>query len=133
MALTAVGLWSLSGIGLGTSVESIIMGLMFVGVGLGLFVSPNTKAIMNSVSSKFYGVASAMTATMRNMGQAMSMAIITLLMTLFLGVGARMEPSIYPVFVDCLRTTFQTFSAICVAGVVASLARGKVAESSPRA
>jgi MFS family permease len=31
MALTAVGLWSLSGIGLGTSVESIIMGLMFVG------------------------------------------------------------------------------------------------------
>jgi len=126
MTLTAVGLWSLSGVGLETSVETIIASLIFVGIGLGLFVSPNTKAIMNSVSSRFYGVASAMTATMRNMGQAMSMAIITLLMASFLGTGARIEPSVYPTFVDCLKTAFQVFSGMCVAGVAASLARGRL-------
>ena len=126
MALTAVGLWSLSGMGLETSVETIIASLIFVGIGLGIFVSPNTKAIISSVSSKFYGVASAMTATMRNMGQAMSMAIITLLMASFLGTGARIEPSVYPTFVDCLKTTFQVFSGMCVAGIAASLARGRL-------
>jgi len=130
MALTAVGLWSLSGMGLETSVEAIIASLTFVGIGLGLFVSPNTKAIMNSVSSRFYGVASAMTATMRNMGQAMSMAIITLLMASFLGAGARIEPSVYPTFVDCLKTTFRVFSSMCVAGVAASLARGRLEATS---
>jgi len=126
MALTAAGLWSLSGIGLETSVASIIMGLVSVGAGLGLFVSPNTKAIMGSVSSKFYGVASAMTATMRNLGQAMSMAIITLLMISFLGAGARIEPSVHSIFVDCLRTTFQIFSGMCFVGVAASLARRRL-------
>jgi len=126
MALTAMGIWSLSGIGLETSAEAIIASLIVVGVGLGLFVSPNTKAIMNSVPSKFYGVASAMTATMRNMGQAMSMAITTLLMASFLGAGVHLEPSVYPIFVECLKTTFQVFSGMCVAGVVASLARGSL-------
>lgn len=124
MGLTALGLWSLSYIGLETDITTIIAALIIVGIGLAIFVSPNTKAIMGSVSSKFYGVASAMTATMRNLGQAVSMSIITLLMMLFLGEGAIIEPSTYQLFIDCSRSAFQVFSSLCVVGMFASIARG---------
>ncbi|MEM4922347.1 MAG: MFS transporter, partial [Sulfolobales archaeon] len=125
MGLTALGLWSLSRIGLETDITTIIFSLTLVGIGLALFVSPNTKVIMSSTPSKFYGVASAMTATMRNLGQAISMSIITLLMVLSLGEGAIVEPSTYNLFVNCSQLAFQVFSALCVVGMFFSIARGK--------
>ncbi|MEM1901381.1 MAG: MFS transporter [Candidatus Nezhaarchaeales archaeon] len=125
MGLTALGLWSLSHIELETDITTIIFSLTLIGIGLALFVSPNTKVIMSSTPSKFYGVASAMTATMRNLGQAISMSIITLLMTLFLGKGTITEPSTYNLFVNCSQLAFQVFSALCVVGMLLSITRGK--------
>jgi EmrB/QacA subfamily drug resistance transporter len=49
--------------------------LFIIGFGMGLFASPNSAAIMNSVPPKFRGVASGMRATFMNAGMMMSMGI----------------------------------------------------------
>ena len=68
----------------------IIMNLALMGVGFGIFSSPNTNAIMSSVSSHDSGVASSIVATMRNCGQTLSMAIVTII------ISARMGKRVLP-------------------------------------
>lgn len=49
--------------------------LYFIGLGNGMFASPNTASIMNSVPAKYRGVASGMRATLQNTGQTASIAL----------------------------------------------------------
>ena len=49
--------------------------LFLIGLGMGMFASPNTTAIMNSVPAKNRGVASGMRATFQNAGMMVSMGI----------------------------------------------------------
>ncbi|QGA53879.1 MFS transporter [Sulfolobus sp. E5-1-F] len=51
-------------------------GIIFLmGLGNGMFASPNTASIMNSVPPKYRGAASGMRATIQNTGQTLSMAL----------------------------------------------------------
>ena len=65
MALTTVGLFSFVFLSEQTTVGFIILNLILLGLGFGLFSSPNTNAVMSSVDKRFYGVASATLGTMR--------------------------------------------------------------------
>jgi len=49
--------------------------IFLIGVGNGMFASPNTASIMNSVPPQHRGVASGMRSTLQNAGQTMSIAI----------------------------------------------------------
>jgi MFS family permease len=49
--------------------------LFLIGLGMGMFASPNTTAIMNSVPARHRGVASGMRATFQNAGMMVSMGI----------------------------------------------------------
>jgi MFS family permease len=49
--------------------------LVLVGVGMGLFTSPNMSAVMNSVPPEYRGVASGMRATIQNAGALVSMSL----------------------------------------------------------
>jgi MFS family permease len=50
--------------------------LVFVqGIGMGMFASPNTASIMNSVPAEHRGAASGMRSTMQNTGQVVSMTV----------------------------------------------------------
>ncbi|QIW24550.1 MFS transporter [Sulfolobus sp. S-194] len=49
--------------------------IFIIGVGNGMFASPNTASIMNSVPPQHRGAASGMRATLQNTGQTMSIAI----------------------------------------------------------
>ncbi|MCX5802842.1 MAG: MFS transporter, partial [Proteobacteria bacterium] len=59
MALTATGLFLLAMLKEGSALWFIIASLFLLGFGFALFSSPNTNAIMSSVESRLYGVASA--------------------------------------------------------------------------
>ena len=60
---------------------------MLLGLGFALFSSPNTNAVMGSVETRFYGVASATLATMRMTGQMLSMGIAMLVFAVRIGDG----------------------------------------------
>ena len=63
--------------------------LLIFGLGAGMFVSPNTAAIMNSVPPQDRGVGSGMRATLQNVGQTASLAVF---FTIVLGALATSLP-----------------------------------------
>ncbi len=99
--------------------------LTIMGIGFALFSSPNTNAIMGSVDSKFYGVASGSVGTMRMIGQMLSMGIVLILFSLLIG-KTEITPQVHEPFLQSMRLSFMLFAILCFAGIFASIARGKV-------
>ncbi|MGB9837106.1 MAG: MFS transporter [Candidatus Saccharicenans sp.] len=124
MEITVVGLLSLVFIRADTGLTWIILALIFLGVGFGLFSSPNTNSIMGSVSPRHYGVASATLATMRMVGQMFSLGLTMMIMSVVMG-NVKITPENFPLFLQSLRLTFVVFAFLNFLGIFASLARGK--------
>nr|MDO8098654.1 MFS transporter [Candidatus Njordarchaeota archaeon] len=125
MTLTVIGLSLFTFLDATTTLQFIVACLILLGIGFGLFSSPNTNAIMGSVEKKFYGVAASLTATMRLIGQMLSLGIA---MSVFAVIIGRVEitPPYYPVFLESARLAFAIFATLCFLGIFASLARGKM-------
>ena len=76
-----------------------------MGIGFGLFSSPNSNAIMSSVEKRHLGVASGVVGTMRMVGQMMSMGIAMMLISLYIGKQT-INPDTYPGLIAGMRTGF---------------------------
>jgi len=124
MGLTTIGLVLLTFLNQDTAIGFILVSLIVLGFGFALFSSPNTNAIMSSVEKRFYGVASATLATMRQIGMMFSMGIVMLIFAIFIG-RVEISPEYYPVFVRSVKIAFVIFAILCFGGIFASLARGK--------
>jgi EmrB/QacA subfamily drug resistance transporter len=124
MGLTATGLILLCFITASTPNYLIVLLLTMMGIGFGLFSSPNSNAIMSSVEKRHLGVASGVVGTMRMIGQMMSMGIAMMLISLYIG-NQTINPSTYPGLLSGMRTGFLIFSILSVFGIFASLARNE--------
>jgi len=125
MTLTTVGLLFFAFVGEGTTLAFIIPGLAVLGLGFGLFSSPNMNAVMSSVERRFYGVAAGTVSTMRLVGQMLSMGLAMLVFAVVIG-RVEITPEVYAQFISGVRIAFIVFAALCFAGIFASLARGRV-------
>lgn len=125
MALTALGLLFFSFISQEATLLFIIGTLMLLGLGFALFSSPNTNAVMSSVEKKFYGVASGTLGTMRATGMMFSMGMVMVILAIYIG-PTQITPSSYPLFLKSLKMIFAIFTVLCMAGIFASLSRGRV-------
>jgi EmrB/QacA subfamily drug resistance transporter len=128
MALSALSLVLLVFISSDTSLLAIISILLILGIGLGIFSSPNTNAIMGSVERNCYGVASGTLGTMRLAGQMLSMGITMMVLAIFVG-NARITPDLYPAFIEGMKISMAVFAAMCIAGIFFSLVRYGKTES----
>ena len=128
MAVTTGGLLLFSMLQTGTPLWVIAAELAVVGFGFALFASPNNNAIMSAVEPRQYGVASSALATMRMSGQAISMAIVTLIISAYIG-EEKLGPANIPALILTARTAFAVFAALCALGIAASLARGRMERS----
>ncbi len=128
MATSVVALILMVFVGVDTSVVYVIFCLVVLGIGFGLFSSPNTNAVMSSVDRRYYGVAGAMLGMVRQVGMMFSMGIVMLIMALYLG-KAEVTPESVEAFVSSLHVAFVVFAVLCLGGVFASLARGKLREN----
>ena len=125
MILTVVGLFGLIFISATTSIHYILACLVLLGTGFAFFSSPNVNAIMSSVENKFYGIASATQATMRLVGQMLSMGIAMLVFAWFIGDRSITHEN-GNLFIMSAKIIFGILTVTCLAGVGASLARGRV-------
>ena len=75
MLVTAAGFYLLTTLPADFTFWVFALYLVFMGIGMGLFASPNTSSIMSAVPAEHRGVASGMRATFQNAGMVMSMAI----------------------------------------------------------
>ena len=106
------------------NVPLIIVSLMVLGAGLGLFSSPNVTAIMSYVKKEEYNNTSGLIATVRQFGMTMSMGIATCLISVFLGTETVLEPSNYGTFMDILMYAWCIWLAFCLIGALFSWFRG---------
>jgi EmrB/QacA subfamily drug resistance transporter len=126
MGITASGLLLLCFISQSTPDYIIVLLLLLLGTGFGIFSSPNSNAIMSSVEKRHLGIASGVVGTMRMVGQMMSMGIAMMLISLFIGKQT-INPDTYPGLISAMRTGFIIFSVLSLLGIFASLARHKIA------
>lgn len=131
MVLTVIGLLGLIFIHTTTHILAIVLCLALLGVGFALFSSPNVNAVMGSVESRFYGIASATLATMRLVGQMLSMGIAMLVFAWLIG-EQRIQHENSGLFILSAKIIFGVLAFTCMLGVFASLARGQVHTGSGR-
>jgi EmrB/QacA subfamily drug resistance transporter len=120
MVMCVLGLLGLSFLGAQTPYWYIVVMLFALGLGMGLFSTPNTHAIMGSVEARSVGVTSATIATMRQSGMSISIGVATLVLALEVGRRA-IEPADYPGVLTTVRICFLIFAALSAVGVGASL------------
>jgi EmrB/QacA subfamily drug resistance transporter len=138
LAIACVGLLLLSGLTQASSTLFLIVGLIVAGVGQGLFMSPNTRALMGAAPAQEQGEASGILATTRVMGQSLSVAVAGAVFTSFgaAAAGATLEArreslsvqqatALQHVFIAGLHAAFVTCAAIAAVGVLTALVRGK--------
>ena len=102
-----------------TPLEYLIISMVIYGIGFGLFSPPNTNVIMSSVPPKDTSVASAAVSTMRTVGQAMSMGILTLVFAFVMGNVPIVE-QYYPLLITSSQITCLICVVLCMASVFAS-------------
>lgn len=130
MGITIIGLIQLIFLNGGTTVMDVLFCLILLGVGFALFSSPNVNATMSAVDKKYYGVASATLGTMRLTGQMVSMGITMLVFAVMLG-DHPISVETQPLFLKSTRLIFFILSLLCLGGILASLARGKMHNGKP--
>jgi EmrB/QacA subfamily drug resistance transporter len=75
MIISALGLFFMSGLNDTADSFDIIWRLTIVGLGMGMFQSPNNSAVMGSVPPWHLGISSGILAAMRNVGMVLGIAV----------------------------------------------------------
>jgi EmrB/QacA subfamily drug resistance transporter len=141
LGLAATGLVFLAQIGVSTPRMDIVLWLAVSGIGQGLFLSPNTNAVMSAVPADKSGTASGLIATTRVVGQALSVAIAG---AIFVGLGgaaagatlvadggptAAGGAALDATFVAALHAALLVSGLLAAAGAVTSLSRSQLRSS----
>ena len=129
MVLNCAALTMLIFLGDTTPLWYIIMVLGIYGIGIGLFVSPNTNVIMGSVESKVLGVASGTLGTMRTAGMMLSMGVMMILFSVYIG-DAEITPAYYPQFLTSVKVGFTIFAILGLIGVIAQMVARRTSKES---
>lgn len=134
LAVSAIGLLGLAQIQYDSGFAVIIFWMVLMGLGSGLFFSPNTNAIMKAVSPERRGIAAGTRTMMNNAGSLVSLAIGLALISSSMSEKAMQgllthtqlgsQGIVVSSFVEGLHHCFWLSFAVSVIAVAASLLRG---------
>jgi MFS family permease len=141
LAVACLGLFALAQLNAQSSDWGIIWPLLLTGVGQGLFMTPNARALMNAAPADEQGESSGLLATGRVLGQSLSVALAG---AIFAGLGGaeagrtliETNHSFLESEISAMQLTFLTgfhaallvCSGIAAAGIFAALIRGTETE-----
>ena len=118
-----------------TPLVQIGVALAVMGLGGGLFFSPNTSAAMNSAPRTRLGIASATLATLRQVGMVTSFALAlavaasslpnNVMMQLFVGTNVQLGSAVMQEFVIGMHSAFMVSFVLCLVAAAFSLVRGR--------
>jgi EmrB/QacA subfamily drug resistance transporter len=117
-----------------TAPSTLVVLLFLIGVGVGLFMTPNTTSIMTSVPPQRRGIANAIRSTCQNTGYAVSTALVLGLATFPLASGerdlayqgglGRLQPSAVGDFTSAVHIAFWVLTALALFSAFMSYSRG---------
>ena len=116
MAIATVALLILTFLNKDTPLYLVILAMVLQGIGMGLFSSPNMNAIMSSVPPKDAPTASASQATMRTIGQTMSLGLLTLIFAWVMG-----NLALSTQYADLIVKSSQIICTICMFACLVSI------------
>jgi EmrB/QacA subfamily drug resistance transporter len=134
MMVTAAGLLGMSTIQVETPYWEIALWMAVIGAGSGIFNSPNTRAIMGSVSPEKRGVASGARTLLVNVGMVLSIAFAIAMVTsampadkmveIFSGVTRGLSEGTAVPFISGLHTALLFMAGVSIVGAIFSALRG---------
>lgn len=137
LAIVALSLFFLSQITTASQGYAPIVGtFMLLGLGMGIFQSPNNSFIFGSVPREHYGAASGFIATVRNAGSSLGIALWGAIVTSELaasGFRGNLQSAVanpgaankvMPVFLDGIHIAMFAAIAVVLVGVLVSALRG---------
>ena len=132
LLMSTIGVASLTGLSMTTSSAEIAGRLVLMGLGTGLFQSPNSSAIMGSVPRNRLGIASGMVATARNVGMILGVSMAGFILSVrepvYLAEALTRLPQALAekeAFLHAMHDAALAAAAVCFLGMLASLTRGK--------
>lgn len=120
MTIAAVALLILTMLNKDTPLYMVVIAMILQGIGMGLFSSPNMNAIMSSVPPKDAPTASASQATMRTIGQTMSLGMLTLIFAWVMG-NLPLSTQYANLIVQSSQTICIISMCACILAIFASL------------
>jgi EmrB/QacA subfamily drug resistance transporter len=131
MAIMVLGLLSLTQLPVDFALPDLIWRLVLLGVGQGMFMSPNSSAVLGSVPRPRVGTASGTLAQMRVNGQALGIALSGAIVATRLPVhlaelgGGTPTAALQNVaLAGAIHDAFVVAALVCCVGIVTSLIRG---------
>jgi EmrB/QacA subfamily drug resistance transporter len=135
MLVTAAGLALMTTLQRDTSYLSPGIFMFIVGIGSGMFNSPNTAAMMGTVPARRRGIAAGARVLVQNTGAVMSIAFVlavvtssvpkTVLFSVFSGLAHHISNTQLVPFISNMHTALWCLSAISVLGAFVAAARPK--------
>jgi len=135
LLLMMVALFTLSRLSENSSIAFVVPILLVLGVGMGLFYSPNSSAVLSTVDRSVYGVATAYLNMIRNAATVTGIAVAVTIVTAIMS-SKGFEPSLDAVsaagaaggvkaaFTDGLRLSYMAMSGVVVGAVVLAALAG---------
>ena len=120
MAIAAIALAILTFLTNSTPIYIVVLAMILQGIGMGLFSSPNMNAIMSSVPPKDAPTASASQATMRTIGQTMSLGLLTLIFAWIMG-NLELSPQYSEMIIQSSQIICGICTVACILAIFASL------------
>ena len=121
MLIMAAGLFFLSGLGPDSSEIRVILCLATIGLGTGIFISPNSSALMGSAPRKQQGAAGAVMAESRVLGMFIGVAMAT---AIYHAAGGRTGTHWHAEDFDAMHLAMLAGSAAALLGALAASLRG---------
>ena len=135
MLVTALGLALMTTLEAGSGYWESGLWLLLVGIGSGMFNSPNTAAMMGTVPTERRGIAAGARTMLQNTGAVISIAFVLAIVTaavpkdvlfkIFSGLAAGLTNAQLSPFIDNMHTALWVLAATSVLGAVVSLLRPK--------
>ena len=120
MSIATVTLLILVFLDANTPLYLIVIAMVLQGIGMGLFTSPNTNAIMSSVPPNETPNASAAQSAMRTIGQTMSLGLLTLVFAWIMG-SLKLSSEYASMIVQSSQIVCIICTLICIIAIFASL------------
>lgn len=125
---TTLGLFFMSFLNLGSSYLSIILRVALIGIGNGLFQSPNNSLVMSTAPKHKLGIAASINALIRNLGMVSGIASsLTLLYNrMSAKIGFPVDSFVEgreDVFIYAMSFVYRSAAVICIIGIVLTLLR----------
>jgi EmrB/QacA subfamily drug resistance transporter len=124
-AIVACGLLVLSLMNTQSSATYIASSLLLIGLGFGLFSTPNNNAIMGAAHRDELGVASASMSLSRTIGNLVGMSLVNLVVHFYLG-DAQFSPEQNPALILTVELALNMSLTFVVVACVTSWFRGRV-------